>query len=128
LPAIAGRDHDRKKHPSKQRLISSPAVVDRRAPSPAFMQKLATNSDQSARALEVAILTFARTIEVQNMRWSQLDLESYDSDSKTKEVESLLFLDSAYSLRLLRAYSKIKDQAVQRHMVSLMVVADNEHK
>jgi integrase len=43
---------------------------------PAFMQKLATNSDQSARALEVAILTFARTIEVQNMRWSQLDLES----------------------------------------------------
>jgi integrase len=40
------------------------------------MQKLAANSDQSARALEVAILTFARTIEVQNMRWSQLDLDS----------------------------------------------------
>ena|SRR5258708_7755378 len=35
----------------------------------------------------------------------------YDSDSKTKEAKSLLFLDSAYSLRLLRAYSKIKDQA-----------------
>jgi hypothetical protein len=35
------------------------------------LQKLAANSDQSARALEVAILTFARTIEVQNMRWSQ---------------------------------------------------------
>jgi transcriptional regulator with XRE-family HTH domain len=51
----------------------------------------------------------------------------YDSDGKTKEVESLLFLDSAFSLRLLRAYSKIKDQAVQRHMASLMeVVADNE--
>ena len=43
---------------------------------PAFMQKLAANSEQSARALEVAILTLARTIEVQNMRWSQLDLES----------------------------------------------------
>lgn len=43
---------------------------------PAFMQKLAAHSDQSTRALEVAILTFARTIEVQNMRWSQLDLES----------------------------------------------------
>lgn len=42
---------------------------------PAFIQNLAANSDQSARALEVAILTFARTIEVQNMRWSQLDLE-----------------------------------------------------
>jgi transcriptional regulator with XRE-family HTH domain len=44
----------------------------------------------------------------------------FDSDGKTKEVESLLFLDSAFSLRLLRAYSKIQDQAVQRHMVSLM--------
>jgi integrase len=43
---------------------------------PAFMQRLAANSDQSARALEVTILTFARTIEVQNMRWSQLDFES----------------------------------------------------
>jgi integrase len=43
---------------------------------PAFMQKLTTHSDQSARALEVAILTLARTIEVQNMRWSQLDFES----------------------------------------------------
>ena len=51
----------------------------------------------------------------------------YDGDGKTKEVESLLFLDSAFSLRLLRAYSKIKDQAVQRHVVSLMeAVADNE--
>jgi transcriptional regulator with XRE-family HTH domain len=51
----------------------------------------------------------------------------YDGDGKTKEVESLLFLDSAFSLRLLRAYSKIKDQAIQRHMVSLMeAVADNE--
>lgn len=35
---------------------------------PAFMQKLSANSDQSARALEVAVLTFARTIEVQNLR------------------------------------------------------------
>src|ERR1700744_195540 len=44
----------------------------------------------------------------------------YDGDGKAREVESLLFLDSAFSLRLLRAYSKIKDQGVQRHMVSLM--------
>jgi integrase len=43
---------------------------------PAFMQKLAANPEQSARALEVTILTLARTIEVQNMRWSKLDLES----------------------------------------------------
>ncbi|MBV9985133.1 site-specific integrase [Bradyrhizobium sp.] len=42
---------------------------------PAFMQKLAGTSSQSARALEVTILTLARTAEVQTMRWSQLDLD-----------------------------------------------------
>jgi transcriptional regulator with XRE-family HTH domain len=51
-----------------------------------------------------------------------------DSDGKTKEVESLLFLDSTFSLRLLRAYSNIKNQAVRRQMVSLMeAVADSEN-
>src|SRR5260370_2155699 len=51
----------------------------------------------------------------------------YDSDGKTKEIESLLVLDSAFSLRLLRAYSKIKDQIVQRQLVSLMEsIAANE--
>ena len=55
---------------------------------PAFMQKLAANSDQSARALEVAILTFARTIEVQNMRWSQLDLESGVWDLGTLDTKN----------------------------------------
>lgn len=44
----------------------------------------------------------------------------YDGDGKSREVESLLFLDSAFSLRLLRAYSRIKDQTVQRQLVSLM--------
>src|SRR5256886_8599806 len=50
----------------------------------------------------------------------------YDGDkSKSearagREVESLLFLDSAFSLRLLRAYAKIEDQSVQRHFVTLM--------
>jgi integrase len=43
---------------------------------PAFMQKLASTASQSARALEVTILTLARTAEVQNMRWSQLDLDA----------------------------------------------------
>jgi transcriptional regulator with XRE-family HTH domain len=48
-------------------------------------------------------------------------------DGKAREVESLLFLDSAFSLRLLRAYSKIKDQTVQRQLVSLMEsIAANE--
>jgi len=51
----------------------------------------------------------------------------YGGDGKAREVESLLFLDSTLSLRLLRAYSKIKDQTVQRQMVSLMeAVAANE--
>lgn len=36
------------------------------------------------------------------------------------EVESLLFLDSSFSLRLLRAYASITDQKVQRHFVALM--------
>jgi len=49
----------------------------------------------------------------------------YDGDAR--EVESLLFLDSSFSLRLLRAYSKIKDQTVQRQLVSLMEsIAANE--
>jgi transcriptional regulator with XRE-family HTH domain len=42
----------------------------------------------------------------------------YDGDGKAREVESLLFLDSSFSLRLLRAYSKIKDQSVQRQLES----------
>ena len=51
----------------------------------------------------------------------------YGGDGKAREVESLLFLDSAFSLRLLRAYSKIKDQTVQRQLVSLMeAIAANE--
>ena len=52
----------------------------------------------------------------------------YDSDNKTREVESLLFLDSAFSLRLLRAYSRIKSQTVQRQMVSLMEAIADEGK
>ena len=44
-------------------------------------------------------------------------------------LEMGMFLDSAFSLRLLRAYSKIKDQTVQRQLVSLMEsIAANEDK
>jgi transcriptional regulator with XRE-family HTH domain len=69
----------------------------------------ATRLQQIATALDVSVTFF------------------YDGDGKTKEVESLLFLDSAFSLRLLRAYSKIQDQAIQRHMVSLMeAVSEDE--
>lgn len=44
----------------------------------------------------------------------------YDGDGKSREVESLLFLDSAFSLRLLRAYTAIPSEEVRRKMVSLM--------
>jgi integrase len=83
---------------------------------PAFMQKLAANSDQSTRALEVAILTFARTIEVQNMRWSQLDLESglWDLgtlDTKNERLkrtplprQTLAYLREAYESRVNDAF------------------------
>ena len=51
----------------------------------------------------------------------------YDGDGKTREVESLLFLDSSFSLRLLRAYAAIKDQTVQRQLVTFMEsIAANE--
>jgi transcriptional regulator with XRE-family HTH domain len=43
----------------------------------------------------------------------------YDGDGKAREVESLLFIDSAFSLRLLRAYSKVP-QLVQRQFVTLI--------
>ena len=44
----------------------------------------------------------------------------YSDNREVQEVDSLLFLDSSFSLRLLRAYSQIKDQRVQRHFVTLM--------
>jgi transcriptional regulator with XRE-family HTH domain len=51
----------------------------------------------------------------------------YDGDGKAREVDSLLFIDSAFSLRLLRAYANINDQTVQRQFVSLMEsIAANE--
>lgn len=45
----------------------------------------------------------------------------YDNDDvKNREVESLLFLDAPFTLRLLRAYAKVADQRVQRQFVSLI--------
>ncbi|WP_342740016.1 helix-turn-helix transcriptional regulator [Bradyrhizobium sp. B117] len=44
----------------------------------------------------------------------------YDGDNKAREIESLLLLDSVSSLRLLRAYSKIKNQTALRQLVSFM--------
>ncbi len=50
----------------------------------------------------------------------------YDGDGKAREVESLLFIDSAFSLRMLRAYSKVP-QATQRQMVGLMESIAAQH-
>jgi len=44
----------------------------------------------------------------------------YDRDGKKPAVDSLLVLNSVFSLRLLRAYTAIKDQAVQRQLVILV--------
>jgi len=51
----------------------------------------------------------------------------FDGDGKSREVDSLLFIDSSFSLRLLRAYASVKSQAVQRQFVSLIEsIAANE--
>lgn len=42
------------------------------------------------------------------------------TNGKQLEVDSLLFLDSSFSLRLLRAYSRVPDQDVQRKFVALI--------
>lgn len=44
----------------------------------------------------------------------------YEVEKRQVEVESLLFLDSGFSLRLLRAYSSVKSQGVQRQFVNLI--------
>jgi len=44
----------------------------------------------------------------------------YEGNSKEREVESLLFLDSSFTLQLLRAYTAVENQAVQRQFVSLI--------
>ena len=44
-----------------------------------------------------------------------------DNDNKKRmEVQSLLFLDAPFMMRLLRAYSKVEDLRVQRNIVSLI--------
>jgi|ERR1700682_1319513 transcriptional regulator with XRE-family HTH domain len=44
----------------------------------------------------------------------------YDGDGKEPDVDSLLVLDSVFSLQLLRAYTAIKDKTVQRKLVILV--------
>jgi len=44
----------------------------------------------------------------------------YDGDGKEPDVDSVLVLNSVFSLRLLRAYTAIKDRAVKRRFVILV--------
>jgi len=44
----------------------------------------------------------------------------YDGDGKEPDVDSLLVVNSVFSLRLLRAYTAIKDKTVQRRLVILV--------
>ncbi|WP_315833459.1 tyrosine-type recombinase/integrase [Bradyrhizobium prioriisuperbiae] len=55
---------------------------------PAFMQTLATIPDQSARALEVTILTLARTNEVQNMCWTHLNFNEHLWDQTHRDTKN----------------------------------------
>ena len=76
----------------------------------------AARVQQIATALEVPVTFF----------YDDDGLGKRASDGK-REVESLLFVDSAFSLRLLRAYASVKNQKVQRQFVSLIEsIAANE--
>jgi len=44
----------------------------------------------------------------------------YDGDGKEPDVDSLLVVNRVFSLRLLRAYTAIKDKVVQRRLVILV--------
>jgi len=44
----------------------------------------------------------------------------YDGDGEEPDVYSLLVVNSVFSLRLLRAYTAIKDKAVRRQLVILV--------
>ena len=69
----------------------------------------AARLQQIAIALDVPVMFF----------FDDADAGKREIESK-REVESLLFLDSSFSLRLLRAYSAVKSQIVQRQFVSLI--------
>jgi hypothetical protein len=44
----------------------------------------------------------------------------YNGDGKEPDVDSVLVLNNSSSLRLLRAYTAIKDKTVQRRLVILV--------
>jgi integrase len=79
---------------------------------PALMQTLAGINTQSARALEVTILTLVRTIETRNMQWSQLDLDTgiwtlnFDDTKNDRAkrtplpTQTLAYLREAYQERI----------------------------
>jgi transcriptional regulator with XRE-family HTH domain len=69
----------------------------------------ATRLEQIANALQVPVGHF------------------YGATKQQNEVESLLFLDSGFSVRMVKAWTQIKNQAVQRHIVTLMETLATEY-
>jgi integrase len=79
---------------------------------PGLMRELADTDMQSARALEVTILTLVRTIETINMKWTQLDLDagiwnlSFDDTKNDREKQTplpkqvLAYLREAHETRI----------------------------
>lgn len=69
----------------------------------------ASRLTQIAEALELPVLAF------------------YEVDDRGREVESLLSHDTGGSLRLLRAYSRLKEPTVRRHIVALVEALADQH-
>ena|ERR1700722_2189816 len=69
----------------------------------------ASRLQQIATALDVPVTFFYDDVKA-----------GKKANGEKREVESLLFLDSSFSLRLLRAYTAVKDQALQRQFVLLI--------
>jgi hypothetical protein len=61
----------------------------------------------------------ARLQQIAKMLGVDIPLFS-DGDGKQPDVDSVLVLNSVFSLRLLRAYTAIKGRAVQIQLVSLV--------
>jgi transcriptional regulator with XRE-family HTH domain len=65
-------------------------------------------------------VTFVRLEQIAKALDVPVTFFNSNGNAKQTEVESLMFGDPAYKLRLLRAYDAIEDQVVQRHFVTLM--------
>jgi hypothetical protein len=84
-------------------------------------------NDAGERVYSVTFLTRENTFRsrpeearLAPLPWAMTMLTSRYQTRGAKEVDSLLALDSSFSLRLLRAYTSVENQNVQRQFVSLI--------